>query len=289
MMKPFPVDGHVTSLVPSHKDWQLVWQDEFDGTELDQSKWGFRLNYWGQPSPTFTTEGVVLDGQSHLKLHLTEKDGQFFSPHLQTGSNTFDIPRDSDGIWPFGKRQEPKFMHRFGFYEIRCRLPRSSGWHAAFWLQSPSIGAAPDPRYCGVECDIMENYKQHTEGLIGCGNGWGGYGKDSRWYGHFWFPHVESPDGWHTYAVDWSRDGYTFYADGQVIGVQEAPVSEVEQFILVSTECHGYHKSGNRGGLEKGYVMSGQPDEKLKKENLPDYFEVDYVRVFDDLAELNRT
>jgi len=36
-------------------------------------------------------------------------------------------------------------------------------------------------------------------------------------------------------------------------------------------------------------VMSGQPDEKLKKENLPDYFEVDYVRVFDDLAELNRT
>jgi len=57
----------------------------------------------------------------------------------------------------------------------------------------------------------------------------------------------------------------------------------------VSTECHGYHKSGNRGGLEKAYVMSGQPDEKLKKENLPDYFEVDYVRVFDDLAELNRT
>ena len=115
MMKPYPVAGHEASQVPAHKDWQLVWQDEFDGSALDTDKWGFRLNYWGKPSPTFTSEGVVLDGQSHPQLHLLEKDGQFFSPHLQTGSNTYDLPKATDGIWPFGKRQEPKFMQRFGF------------------------------------------------------------------------------------------------------------------------------------------------------------------------------
>ncbi len=283
-MTPFHIDGHADSLLPEEKRWALVWHDEFDGTELDTSKWNFRLHYWGNPSPTFTTEGVELDNASHLRLHLIEKDGDYFSPHLQTGSNTFDLPRDSAGLWPFGQYQPAKFMHRFGFYEIRCRLPKNPGWHAAFWLQAPGIGSHPNPRYGGVECDIMENYKQHTEGKIGCGNGWSGYGKDSKWYGHFWFPYEETPDGWHHYSVDWAPDGYTFYADGRKIGVQEAPVSEVEQFVLVSTECHGYHRYfGNRGGLEKlqGEGQRPQPVEELRSAVLPDYFEVDFVRVFD--------
>ena len=283
-MKTFQVDGHADSMIPAGKEWKLVWNDEFDGTKLDDTKWNFRLNYWGHPSPTFTTEGVELDNQSHLRLHLIEKDGDYFSPHLQTGSNTFDIPRDSNGFWPFGKYEPAKFMHRFGFYEIRCRLPKNKGWHAAFWLQAPGIGSHPNPTYGGVECDIMENYRQHTDGTIGCGNGWGGYGKNCKWYGHFWFPYEETPDGWHHYSVDWRPDGYTFYADGRKIGGQEAPVSEVEQFVLVSTECHGYHRYfGNRGGLEKLGEGDGKPApvEELRAAVLPDYFEVDFVRVFD--------
>ncbi len=282
-MNKYPVPNHNDSFVPSEKQWQLVWHDEFDGNSLDETKWNYRLNYWGVPSPTFTSDGVeVSDGS--LKLHLLEKNGEYLSPHLQTGSNTFDIPKDSDGFWPFGAYEPVKFMHRYGFYEIRCRLPKNDGWHAAFWLQAPGIGSHPDPRFGGVECDIMENYKQHTHGLIGCGNGWGGYGKDCKWNGHFWFPYQETEDGWHHYAVDWPPSGYAFYADGRKIGVQKTPVSEIEQFILVSTECHGYHKNlGNRGGLEKkiGSGNSCGPVEVLKSAVLPDCFEVDFVRVFD--------
>ena len=88
--------------------------------------------------------------------------------------------------------------------------------------------------------------------------------------------------------MDWCPDGYTFYADGKKIGVQEAPISQVDQFVLVSTECHGYHRYfGNRGGLEK---MQGednlgpQPVPELREAVLPDYFEVDYVRVFDAIG-----
>jgi hypothetical protein len=43
-MKVFEVPGHEPSLVPKDFDWKLVWHDEFDGTELDRSKWDFRLN-----------------------------------------------------------------------------------------------------------------------------------------------------------------------------------------------------------------------------------------------------
>ena len=270
----------------------MIWYDEFDGNALDTTKWNYRLNYWGYKSPTFTKEGVELDGEGHLKINLIRKGDDFYSGHLQTGSNTFDIPRDPDskGFWPFGAKEPAKFMHRYGYYEIRCKLPKNDGWHAAFWLQSPSIGAHPDPRYGGVECDIMENYRQHTEGLMVCGCGWGGYGKESKWFGHFRFPFEETQDGWHTYAVDWSREGYIFYADGKEVGRQMAPkcaVSEIDQFILVSTECHSFHHSSNRGGLESkaSEGWSGKPVPALFKAVLPDCFVVDYVRVYDEITE----
>ena len=56
----------------------------------------------------------------------------------------------------------------------------------------------------------------------------------------------------------WSKEG----------SVTIGPVSQVEQFILVSTECHGYRENGT-------------PDPLLEQAVLPDYFEVDHVRVFD--------
>jgi len=277
-MDRFALTDHADSLVPAGKKWNLVWHDEFDGSALDTSKWGFRRNFWGKPFPAFSDQGVVLDGRSHLQLHLLEHDGEYSSPHLQTGSLTYDIPRDSNGLWPFGSYEPPKFMHRFGFYEIRCRMPKNDGWHAAFWLQSPSVGASPTPKYCGVECDIMENYRLYQHGEIICGNIWNGYGRDCQGNGHFHFPFVETPDRWHHYAVDWSPDGYVFYADGQEVGRVAGPVSEVEQFILVSTEPHGYR---GEGFTAPAGHPAGTPCPLLKEAVLPDYFEVDFVRVFD--------
>ena len=295
-MKKFEVKDHASSYLPEEKNWKLIWHDEFDGTELDRSKWGARLNFWGRRLSNFTEEGVEFDGCSHMRLHLMKKNGNYYSPHLQTGSLTYDIPRDSKGIWPFGKYEKVRFMHRFGYYEIRCRLPKSLGWHAAFWLQACGIGSHPDPRYAGVECDIMENYRQHTEGKLIGGNLWGGYGKDAEGSGHFSWDYRETSDRWHYFGVDWSPAGYRFFADGRLVGtilppemvhlqsiekegdadspwnkagsVAIGPVSQVEQFILVSTECHGYRENG-------------RPDPILDQAVLPDYFEVDHVRVFD--------
>ena len=129
-MRPVcPVEGHEKSLLPGGKRWKLVWNDEFDGSALDETKWNYRLNFWGHKSPTFTTEGVEVDGQSHLKIHMVRHGDDFYSAHLQTGSLTFDNPRDTDGFWPFGKLDPAKFMHKYGYYEIRCRLPK----HNRFW------------------------------------------------------------------------------------------------------------------------------------------------------------
>lgn len=287
-MKEYKVESHKSSFLPEEKVWKLVWSDEFDGDCLDESKWNYRLYFWGRKSPTFTKEGVEVDGNSNLHIKLIEKDGNYFSGHLQTGSLTYDIPKDTDGFWPFGEYEQAKFMHKYGYYEIRCRLPKNTGWHAAFWLQAPGIGSTPNPEECGVETDIMENYKQHTDGVILCGNGYNGYGKNSVWPGHFKHPYKETKDGWHYYGVDWNENGYTFYADGEMVGFQGKPdsaVSHTEEFIVVSTECHGYHRVfGDEYGFDgHGRLWACRPVEALKKAILPDEFVIDHVRVFDEV------
>ena len=285
-----PDNSHAESYLPAHKKWKLVWHDEFDGNCLDESKWNYRLDFWGVPSPTFTKEGVEVS-DSNLTINLVRKGYNFYSAHLQTGSLTFDIPNDPKhnedhpGFWPFGPKQEAKFMHRYGFYEIRCKLPKHSGWHAAFWLQAPGIGSHPNPEYAGVECDIMENYSQHSNGKIVCGNGWGGYGAESKWAGHFSYPYEETEDGWHYYAVDWSENGYIFYADGKEVGRQlppDCPVSKIEQFILVSTECHGYNRIfAQTGGAGDASKVCKPVDELF--EAYPDKYVIDFVRVYDEV------
>jgi len=284
-VEAMPVEGEEPSMLPPGKKWKMVWNDEFCGTEIDRTKWMCRESFWGYDFPAFTKnfEGVTLDGKGHVRLNLIKDGDEFRSPHLQTGSLTFDIPRDTAGFWPFGKVRKPLFMHKFGYYEIRCRQPQNPGWHSAFWLQAPAIGADPDPKYGGVECDIMENYRQHTEGLIVGGPLYGGYGKDGRGPGHYRFTYVETPDRWHRYGVDWTPDGYEFYADGKKIGERKCPetgVSHIPQFILISTECGGYRICKRSAG---GKIEWGKPDPRLFDAVLPDFFEVDYVRVFDNI------
>ncbi len=269
---------HKPSLLPSGKHWKLIWHDEFDGTELDRSKWDFRLHLLQQRHNTFTEEGATLDGKGNLLLTLIEKDGQFYSPHLQTGSNYLDRPGsgfcfDSKAdkpkmVWPVAKIVEPKFMHKYGYYETRCKLPTQEGWWAAFWLQSPIIGSSLDPKKAGVEVDIMENFTR--DGIILHNNHWSGYGEDHQCCGSGARQLEETPDGFHVFGLDWSPDGYTYYVDGKESWHVDGPVSDTEQFILITTECKGY-RAGN------------QPAEILKKAVLPDYFIVDYIRVYDQM------
>ena len=41
--------GLVTSSVKAENtgEWELIWQDEFDGSSLDENKWNFEEDCWG--------------------------------------------------------------------------------------------------------------------------------------------------------------------------------------------------------------------------------------------------
>ena len=279
-MKRFDVAGHEPSYLPEG-EWKLIWADEFDGTELDRTKWDFRLKFWGKEFAGYTDAGIVLDGNSHIELHRTEIDGRYVSPQLQTGSNSFDFltadkgnPWGLDGIWPLEELQPPKFVHRYGYYECRCKFQKYPElmW-SAFWTQSPTIGARFEPEWCGIESDIMENF---VVGKASSGNIYGGYGKQFRNEGRVLSYDLEdTEDGWHYFGMDWSPEGYVFYCDGKEVSRCNEHVSHVPEFILLTTEVLGY-----RWTDEERAKRAELPFE-IKGEFTDDAFIADFVRVFD--------
>ena len=51
-----------------------MWSDEFNGAELDRSKWDFRLHMMHQRHKTWTDAAASLDGKGNLLLRVYEID-----------------------------------------------------------------------------------------------------------------------------------------------------------------------------------------------------------------------
>ena len=282
----------VTSLLPAGHEFKLVWQDEFEGDRLDTSKWSYRTNFWGKRASWFAgpedNAVEVIDGCAHLHI-VKRADGSYCSPQLQTGGLLWDEldPKPGNGVvWPFRKREAPKFMHRYGYYECRAKPQRKAGWWTAFWMQSPMNGATLDPRRSGVECDIFESfdpgrYIVHAFHYNGCGPEYRRFNAqrapytptpDSAWK----VTYPISTDDFHVFGLLWEPDGYTVYVDGKQSGYKvgklgDEVVSETEEFVLVSTELKGFRKDAK------------PVPEVLEAYAAGDEFVIDYVRVYDIL------
>ena len=286
------VADEAPSLLPDGKDFRLVWHDEFNGDRLDDSKWGYRTNFWGQRFAAFAgpEDGCVevKDGKVHLKVK-KRANGQFVSPQLQTGELLWDHPwqENRTGFWPLPKRGKPKFVHRYGYYEARFRLQRRPGWWSAFWMQTEMQGTCLDPSRAGIEQDIMESFapgdlESHNFHMNGYGADYRGFpiprgasGRPDR--GHLRL----STDEFHTVGLLWEPDGYTVFVDGHRHGektdpAKGEPVSHVPEFILISTECQWYRN--NR--------MTGTAVPELEAAvGAGDDFVVDFVRVYDVVGQ----
>ena len=272
-MKIFEVKDHEPSLLPEG-EWELVWSDEFDGTELDSSKWDYRLSMMNQKHPAWTDKGVTLDGKSHAVFSIVEEDGRPVSSQLQTGYNFMDEPVQKTTFgkehlqWNIGKLKENKFTKKYGYFECRCRLQQLPGWWSAFWIQSPLIGATLDPAVSGSEIDVMESFypgEVHRHNIFT-----GGYGQDmKRTYANSINGDVD-PAEFHRFGVLWDETGYTFYVDGKVDGRVTDHVSHCPQFILITTEVKGYRHEDHQPVPEAWEAIRAG-----------DTFLVDYVRVFD--------
>ena len=275
-MTEYPVEGHEPSFLPEG-NWEMVWNDEFDGVELDRSRWDYRLSMMGRRHPAWTDKGVRLDGKGNAVFSLLLEEGRPVSSQLQTGYNFMDEPVvptkfGHDHLqWNIGRLKENLYTHTFGYYECRCKLQQHpEGWWSAFWIQSPVIGASLDQAETGSELDVMECFdcgEVHRHNVFT-----GGYGLDSRRASVGGFKGLDQTV-FHRFGLLWDETGYTFYVDGKEDGHIDKFVSKRPEFLLISTEVKGYRYEDHQP-VKEAFDLVGK-----------DVFTVDYVRVFDPVRE----
>lgn len=153
-----------------------------------------------------------------------------------------------------------KFDHCQGYFVARCKLPTQPGHWPAFWLMCDGVNTVGNEGRDGTEIDIVE--VPWRDGQLTANLHWDGYGKDHKTAG-IKFRVEGVMEGWHTFSLLWSATEYVFYVDGKEVWRTTAGgVSQVPQFIKLTEEI------GTWAG-------------DITKAVLPDFFAVDYVRVYD--------
>ncbi|HNS21485.1 MAG TPA: alpha-L-fucosidase [Sedimentisphaerales bacterium] len=190
--------------LPDGQSWQLVWNDEFEGSVVDSSKWEI-LGDFQRRDGFWVKNDVYVDGRGHLILR-TKKDGDRYTCGAA--------------------RTRGRFEHRYGYWVCRCKFPSQEGHWPAFWLHADTVGRIGDAGRDGTEIDIME--KPWREDRITQNLHWDGYGKEHQHVGTtFDFPGLS--EGFHTFGLHWTPDEYVFYVDGKETwrtsggGVSQAP------------------------------------------------------------------
>ena len=124
----------------------------------------------------------------------------------------------------------------------------------------PGVNTVGNDGRDGTEIDIVE--MPWRDGRLTANLHWDGYDKAHKSAGKkFTLPEVT--EGFHNYGLLWLPAEYVFYVDGKEVWRSDAGgVSQVPEFLKLTNEI------GKWAG-------------DIKKAKLPDYFEVDYVRVYD--------
>jgi len=276
-------------LTCSRGDYQLYWQDEFNGDSLDTSTW--RTSY-GNPKPWDCT----------LPRKKCGTELQFYHPdNVEVSNGTLKLitrkhPYTYSGIYeethpcankkigdPFSfyfdytsgmiETRAENIAFQYGRFEVRCRLPKGAGYWPAFWLWG---GGGVSGR--AGEIDILEIFDTSQPIFTtSVHNG----SKKAR----VDIPIIWDIEDWHTYALEWDELMLKYYIDGQLI--RTYPRFKNNPTVANGILKAGKYKRNEAFPWEQWMVLRlnvALNPEKGQSINamtpFPAIMEVDYVRVY---------
>ena len=257
-----PATTQDLSNVPSIPGYDLLWCDEFNGTELDEAKWNYEPHEPGwtnaelQEYTTSTDNVFIRDGKLILKAIKTQKNGKdYYTSGKVTGRKKTDFT--------------------YGKVVARAKAPEGKGLWPAIWMMPKDESYYGQWPKCG-EIDIMEVLGDGVETAYGTL--------------HYGAPHGEQQgtvvlkDGktfandFHEYSVEWEPGEMRWYIDDELYltvndwftaeeGQDEKPYpAPFDQPFYVQMN------------LAVGGNWPGDPDENTDFDKAE--FEIDYVRVY---------
>jgi beta-glucanase (GH16 family) len=236
--------------IPTDFNSNPAFDEEFNGTQLDTTKWQYRG--LGTRNNCVNTQSAVAVANGYLTI----------TTYSDSSSGVLTNYCGMIGT------QSP-FLQTYGYWEASIRFHYNQGFQCAFWNQSPTTGSTiGKPQQSGVEQDIFEHTSSNTSSK-GYDHAlhWDGYSTYHQSVGYFGSLSTLDDGNFHTFAVAWRPSGYTFYVDGQItyqLTPAQAAVSNVSQYIILSTEVPSSYPSGGYGPLGTSTAT----------------FDVDYVRVY---------
>ncbi len=249
-----PATGYSTPM--EYESMNLLWSDEFSGTELDESNWTYESGNgdwgWGNNELEFyrRENTSIVDG--HLVIQARE---EFYNGFNYTSSRIIT---------------KNKFEFKYGRVDIRAVIPEGQGIWPALWMLGANISEVSWPR-CG-EIDIMElvgHEPSTVHGTVHYANQSGDHmppnGNDTS------LSSGKFSDEFHVFSLIWEEDRIEIYMDDQLyhtatplsLGSQN-PYPFNEPFFFIMNVAVG----GN---------WPGSPDASTV---FPQAMIVDYIRVF---------
>ena len=201
--------------------YHLAWNDEFEGDELDFTKWDFQLgtkaadegapDNWGNNEQEYYTKDnyKVEDGVLTITARKEEKEGKSYtSARIRTMKD--------DGTCLYAAK--------YGRVEARMKLPKQEGLWPAFWML-PADTSVYGTWAASGELDILEakgRLPGQVNGTIHFGSQW----PNNKWLGdEYQFDDSTDISDWHLYSVEWEPGKISWMVDNQVYFTAEASQS----------------------------------------------------------------
>ncbi|RPI01081.1 MAG: glycoside hydrolase family 16 protein, partial [Ignavibacteriae bacterium] len=188
--------------IPQLPGWKLVWNDEFNGTAVDMTKWEYEVNgngggnnelqyYTARDSNSFVKNGVL----TIQALKESYQNKQYTSARMRTREK---------GDWKYGR------------FEIRAKLPYGQGLWPAIWMLPTDWEYGGWP--ASGEIDIMECLGQDPRKIYGTIH----YGQSAATHqqsgGNYSLPSTSSSyaGGFHVFAIEWDSTSFRWYVDSTI-------------------------------------------------------------------------
>lgn len=248
-------DGYETP--ENYAGYNQLWKDEFNGTSIDNSIWGYDIgnNGWGNNESQYYTNSPSNAYVSDGKLVIVAKKENY------NGSEYTSARLITKG----------KKSFTFGRVDIRAILPKGQGIWPALWMLGSKIDQTGWPN-CG-EIDIMEligNSPNVVHGTIHYGPQ--GATESTSLTSEYGLPSGDFSDKYHVFSLLWSADNIEILVDDvSYFKVNHTQVGAIypfnEPFFVIFNIAVG----GN---------WPGYPDATTV---FPQTMYVDYIRVFEKI------
>lgn len=247
--------------------WNLIFQEEFNDAVLDPAKFSDSyLTHWTTYEQSLAHYDVT-DGILSLKIEKDTQGPWWADAGVQKVSSIQTGMRD--GMHLFWNsctmldhhRAVTNFETRYGYFELRARVPGDGGLHSAWWMIGNETRANQT-----AEIDIFEicgpDVNSNKSRVRVSVHPWKDKGLKEQKLDYY--PACDVSSDFHVYGFEWQPGGMKFYFDGQLVKeTNQSPDYKMTTFLGI------YENNAP--------LWSGTPDYNSQ---YPKRFEVDYFRVY---------